>query len=219
MRLIHLLSATARLAACLLGAGTAKADDVVRVGVCAPSLGPAIAPFAGGAKYGWFAKEGITPAPVAVNTAIDCAKYVAIGQFRYAMPSIEPLVGLHLQGVDIRTFYTVCEGTNYGIAVPADSPIHAVADLKGKRVGVTSLSSVGVYIVRALAQQAGLNAAADISTVVVGQGAQTAELLRQKQADALGMLDTQYALVVPCRCSGRAGCSSARSPSRGRCRA
>ena len=194
MKLTTYLSA-AMCAAAFAFIRPAHAEDTVRVGVCAPSLGPAIAPFAVGMKYGWFAKEGITVAPVAVNTATDCAKYVATGQFRYAMPSIEPLVGLQLQGVDIRTFYTVCEGTNYGIAVPADSPIHSTADLRGKKVGVTSLSSVGVYIVRALAQKAGLDGARDVFPVVVGQGAQTAELLRQKQADALSMFDTQYALV------------------------
>ncbi len=195
MKPIRWILAVTCVAALAFGIRPARADDLVKVGVCAPSLGPAIAPFAVGVKYGWFAKEGITIAPVAVNTATDCAKYVATGQFRYAMPSIEPLVGLHLQGVDARIFYTVCEGTNYGIAVPDDSPIHTIADLKGKRIGVTSLSSVGIYIVRALAQKAGLDGTHDISAVVVGQGAQTAELLRQKQADALSMFDTQYALV------------------------
>ena len=79
--------------------------------------------------------------------------------------------------------------------MPADSPVKTMADLKGKRIGVTSMASAGVIVARALAKQAGLDPDKDISIVVAGESAQTAALLRSKQVDALSQFDTQYALT------------------------
>src|SRR5262249_19174118 len=83
----------------------------------------------------------------------------------------------------------------YGIAVPADSPVKAVTDLKGKKIGVTSMASAGVIVARALVKQAGMDPDKDVNIVVAGEAAQTAALLNSKQVDALSQFDTQYALT------------------------
>src|SRR4029079_6906344 len=70
------------------------------------------------------------------------------------------------------------------------------ADLKGKKIGVTSMASAGVIIARALAANNGFNPDKDISIVVAGESAQTAALLRSHQIDALSQFDTQYALTI-----------------------
>jgi len=113
----------------------------------------------------------------------------------YGVPSIEPLAIIRPQGVKAKNFYTAYQGNIYGIAVPADSPVQRFADLKGKRIGVTSMASGGVIIARALAAINGLNPDRDISIVVAGEAAQTAALLRSGQVDALSQFDTQYALT------------------------
>jgi NitT/TauT family transport system substrate-binding protein len=97
--------------------------------------------------------------------------------------------------VKIKNFYTAYQANIYGIAVPDDSPIKAFADLKGKKIGVTSMASAGVIVARALAANNGFNPDKDISIVVAGEAAQTAALLRNKQVDALSQFDTQYALT------------------------
>ena len=50
----------------------------------------------------------------------------------------------------------------YGIAVPEDSPIKTFADLKGKKIGVTSMASAGVIVARALAANNGFNPDKDV---------------------------------------------------------
>src|SRR5207237_2324290 len=87
------------------------------------------------------------------------------------------------------------QGNVYGIAVPADSAVKRFEDLKGKRVGVISMSSAGVIIARALAANHGMDPDRDISIVVAGEAAQTAALLRSGEVDALSQFDTQYALT------------------------
>jgi NitT/TauT family transport system substrate-binding protein len=123
-------------------------------------------------------------------------KLVATKDVQVSLPSVEPLAIIRPQGVKAKFFYTAYQGNIYGIAVPADSPVKSIADLKGKRIGVTSMASAGVIVARALAKQAGLDPDKDISIVVAGESAQTAALLLSRQVDALSQFDTQYALAM-----------------------
>jgi NitT/TauT family transport system substrate-binding protein len=97
--------------------------------------------------------------------------------------------------VKIKNYYTAYQANIYGIAVPEDSPIKTFADLKGKKIGVTSMASAGVIVARALAANNGFNPDKDVLIVVAGEAAQTAALLRSHQVDALSQFDTQYALT------------------------
>src|SRR3954468_3655558 len=182
----------------VLGALAAPADAeprTVRVGWCARTVSSAAAPFAIAQKLGWFDKAGIKVELVPLPGSTDCVKLVATRDVQISLPSMEPLAIIRSQGVKAKFFYTAYQGNIYGIAVPVDSPVKTMADLKGKRIGVTSMASAGVVLARALARQAGLDPDKDISIVVAGESAQTAALLRSKQIDALSQFDTQYALT------------------------
>ncbi|HEX8110291.1 MAG TPA: ABC transporter substrate-binding protein [Kofleriaceae bacterium] len=182
----------------VLGALAAPADaDVrtVRVGWCAKTVSSAAAPFAIAQKLGWFEKAGIKVELVPLPGSTDCVKLMATRDVQVSLASMEPLAIVRPQGVKAKFFYTAYQGNIYGIAVPADSPVKSMADLKGKRIGVISMASAGVVVARALAKQAGLDPDKDISIVVAGESAQTAALLRSKQVDALSQFDTQYALT------------------------
>jgi NitT/TauT family transport system substrate-binding protein len=183
--------------ACLLGmAGfAATAQTTVRVGTCARTLSTGLAPFAVAMKMGWYARDGIKVELVPLAGGTDCVKLVATKEIPYALAPAEPLAIIREQGVKAKIFYNAYQGNVFGIAVPQGSAITKIADLKGKRIGVTSMSSTGVLIARALAASAGLNPDADIQIVVAGEGAQTAALLRAGQVDALSQFDVQYAMV------------------------
>jgi NitT/TauT family transport system substrate-binding protein len=173
----------------------ARAETTVRLAWCGPVVSTAAAPFAIAQKMGWFGEGGLAVQLIPVPGSSDCVREVATGDLPYAIPSPETVALMRLQGVKMKTFYTAYQSNIYGLAVPADSPIQTVADLKGKTIGVTAMSSAGVVIVRALAADAGLNPASDIRIVVSGEGGQTAALLRNHQFDALSQFDAAYALV------------------------
>ncbi len=183
-------------------AGLAAASEIasaqvttVRVGWCARTISSAAAPFAIAMKMGWFEKAGIKVELVPVPGSGDCTKLVATKDVAFALPSAEPVLVIRPQGADVKVFYTAYQGNIYGYAVPVDSPIKAVADLKGKKVGVIGMGSAGAIVARALVADAGMDPVKDISIVVAGEGAQTAALLSGKQIDALSQFDTQYALI------------------------
>jgi len=173
----------------------AEAQTTVRVAWCARTVSSAAAPFAIATKMGWFAKDGIKVELVPMPGSTDCVKAVATKDVQYGLPSIEPLAIIRPQGVKVKNYYTAYQANIYGIAVPDDSPIKTFADLKGKKIGVTSMASAGVIVARALASNNGFNPDKDILIVVAGEAAQTAALLRGKQVDALSQFDTQYALT------------------------
>ena len=186
------------LLALALGCNSAVAQTplkTVRVGWCAKTVSSAAAPFAVATKMGWYEKAGIKIELVPLPGSTDCVKLVATKELPYANPSVEPLAIITKQGVKAKTFYTGYQGYIYGIAVPAESPVTSITELKGKRIGVTSMASAGFIVARALAAEAGMNPDKDVSIVVAGEAAQTAALLRSGQVDALSQFDTQYALT------------------------
>src|SRR5262249_6470209 len=130
----------AALGAALLWSVHARAQTNLRVGWCARTISSAAAPFALATKMGWFAKTGISVQLIPLPGSPSCVKLVATKELDASLPSIEPVAVIHAQGVRIRTFYTAYQGNVYGFAVPAESTIRSIADIKGKRIGVIGMS-------------------------------------------------------------------------------
>jgi NitT/TauT family transport system substrate-binding protein len=173
----------------------APAQTKLRVGWCSRTISSAATPFAVATKMGWYKQDGVEVELIALAGSGDCTKTVATKEISFALPSVEPLAAARPQGVKAKIFYTAYQGNIYGIAVPADSPVQKMTDLKGKTIGVISMGSAGVQIARALAATYGMDPTSDINVVVAGEGAQTAAMLRSRQVDALSQYDTQYAMV------------------------
>ena len=192
MRLARLLSTAATLLAL---APLARAEETIRVGWCASTISAAASPYAVAQKMGWFGERGVKVIVTPLPGSTDCVKEVATGDLPFSVPSIEPVLIIHPQGVKAKIFFTAYQSFGYGIAVPADSPIKDFADLKGKTIGVTSMASAAVVVARAQLSSAGIDPTTQARIVVAGEGAQTAALLRGKQMDALSQFDTQYAMV------------------------
>src|SRR3981189_3633581 len=195
------ISALALGAAALLGAlvpllpPAGGAETTIRVGWCAKTVTSAGAPFAIATKLGWYANAGIKVELVPFPGSPGWVKVGATGELPYSLPSDEPLAIIRPQGVKARIFYTAYQGYIYGIRVPVDSPIKGFADLKGKSIGVAAMSSGGFIVARAVAANNGPDPARDVRIVAIGEGAQAAAMVRDKQVDALSIYDTQYTLI------------------------
>ena len=168
--------------------------STVRVGNCAPALTAGQAPFALAIKRGWFAEEGIEVKLVGLPGSSDCVKNVATGAIPFAVAAVEPQAAARVQGVKAKTFYTAYQRNIFGLAVPADSPIQKVADLRGKTIGIPGLGG-GMLFTKALIAAAGMNPESDVKIVVTGGGPHTAAMVRGKQVDALCHFDTQFAAI------------------------
>ena len=173
----------------------ARAQTVLMVGWCASNVTSAAAPLAVAQKLGWFDAAAFRVEPYPLEGSKDCVTAVATGSLPYALASIEPLALVGPHAAQVKVFYTAYQGNIYGLAVPEDSPIHTLADLHGKRIGVTSMASGGVIVARALVASVGLDPAHDIRLVEIGEGLQAAAAVARGDVDALSLYDVQYALV------------------------
>lgn len=73
----------------------------------------------------------------------------------------------------------------WGVAVKKDGPIKTAADLKGRNVGIVSLSSGGIPLLKSYLKGAGLNPESDVNFIATGAGAQPLSALQSGQVDAL----------------------------------
>lgn len=189
------MAVTWSLLLCAAAPSPARAETELRVGWCARTVTSAAAPFAVAAKMGWYRQAGLDVKLAPLPGSTDCVKLVATGQLPYALPSVEALPAVRAQGVRARIFYTAYQGNIYGVEVPREGAIRTVKDLRGKRVGVASMASGAVQVVRGVLAENGMDPERDAHVVAVGEAAQAAALLRSGQVDALALYDTQFALV------------------------
>ena len=192
-RIFKVLSLAAALVISMVGSSTGAEN--VRVGWCTKAVTSATSPWAIAMKLGWLEKEGIGLTVIPTGGMADCMRLVATRDYFLALSGLEALPTMREQGVKMKIIYTAYRNYIFGIKVPADGPIKTVADLKGKKIGVNSMSSNGVMVTRAMAVSAGLDPEKDINIVVIGEGAQAAAQLKNKQADAYSAFDTAYVLV------------------------
>lgn len=191
-RLIAVLAGT-----CLLFLVDLEAfsQTMVHVGYCVRTIASNAAPYAIAQKMGWFAESGIQIELVPIAGATDCVKFLATKQVDFVLASVEPLALIRGQGVKAHIFYTSLQGFIFRIAVPENSPVRTFADLRGKSIGVQSMGAAAVIFARGVAARAGLDPDRDVRIVVVGEGAQTAALVRKGEVDAVSQFDTGQAML------------------------
>jgi NitT/TauT family transport system substrate-binding protein len=144
------------------------------------------------AYLGYFKEEGleveVNPMPgaaAAMQLVVGGRADFAIGNPSGAMIAIQ-------KGADVRFFYTSIRGDIFGVALPAESGMKSLADLKGKTIGVSSFASGGTNYAKGLMKTIGLESGRDYNIVEVGVGARAAGAYRSKQVDAFSLWDEMY---------------------------
>ena len=74
---------------------------------------------------------------------------------------------------------------DWGLGVKEDGPIQSIIDLKGGRIGIVSLATGGVPMLKALLRQNGIDPDRDVNIVAVGAGTQALQALRSGQVQGL----------------------------------
>jgi NitT/TauT family transport system substrate-binding protein len=120
---------------------------------------------------------------------------IIAGKAAFAMGTVEPLMISRQKGARIVAIYNHTREGIYTLAVPADSPITSVAQLKRKSIGVLSLTSGAVVFAKAMLRRGGLDPDRDVDFVPIGQGAQAVAVVTGKRVDALAYFDWGYAVM------------------------
>jgi ABC-type nitrate/sulfonate/bicarbonate transport system substrate-binding protein len=140
--------------ALVLSSGAANAVDQVRVGKAVPNS------FAFGAtevgiEAKTFEQEGIEIVATGFRGDAQLQQALAAGGVDVGLGS-GPGLGFRIKGapaIGVASMYGA--PSNLALLVPVNSPIKTLADLKGKRIGVTTVGSLTDWLVRELSRQQG----------------------------------------------------------------
>ena len=94
----------------------------------------------------------------------------------------------------IQAVYLQDIGSAYEIVVPEEGAIKSVADLKGKKIGVISLATGAIPVVKAMLHQANVPAD-DVEMLPVGVGAQALAALKSDRVQALSLFRGSHAAI------------------------
>ena len=140
--------------AALLVVSAAHAAEKLPVGKAALTS-PAVLPLDIGVKTGIFAKHGIDVEIVAFQGAAKMHQAMLGGSVDIGIGG-GPEMALIAKGAPELAVCNVAPAVAFlGILVPADSPIHDVADLKGKKIAVAAVGGLSYWLTLELDRREG----------------------------------------------------------------
>ncbi|MEU8117813.1 ABC transporter substrate-binding protein [Spirillospora sp. NPDC049024] len=193
---VALAVAALALAGCGGSSGGKSSDgrDRIRLGIGSPSWNAGYATLAVSEARGYFAKEGLDVDVQLFPSGTQVAQQVISGQIDVGLMTPEPVSIGHAKDTGLTYFAQYWTRWIYSLKVPENSPIASVADLKGKRIGVTAVASSGGTFARTAMKTQGLDPDS-IKLLPIGAGAEQVTAIKSGKVDALALWDTQYQIV------------------------
>jgi NitT/TauT family transport system substrate-binding protein len=118
----------------------------------------------------FFKQEGLQVKAVPTDGSSFVTQQLIAGHEKYGVASLPATYIAAAKGADLHGIASLTHDDAAQLSVPTDSPIHSVADLRGKAVGITSPGDGAVPVVEAVLRSAGLTPNKDVRLVVVGAG-------------------------------------------------
>ena len=143
---------------------------------------PYYAPLYLAQEKGYFAEEGLN-VEFYYAAAADIVKNVAAGNVEFGFPNADAVVAAKAQDIPVKVVHTTYQEGLGAIIFGTDSGIKTPADLKGKKVAVTSLGSANYFQLQAAMESEGLSVD-DVQVEIVGTGA-ILTALTEGQVDAI----------------------------------
>lgn len=147
------------------------------------------------AVLGYWKAEGLDVEVASVEGSAAGMQQIGSGNIQVVSLGPEEIIIGREKGVKIKGVFVQARTTIFRIVVPAESPIKAVSELRGKTIGVPALASGSVPFAKALVASVGMNPEKDIKILAVGVGAPGLLALQQKTVDALALWDTLQASI------------------------
>lgn len=143
---------------------------------------------------GFYKDEGLKVKTNLFPSATQAAQQVAGGGADLGLMTVEPVAIGHDKDLGLKYFGSYWSKWIYSLQVPEGSDVKSIADLKGKKIGVSAVASSGATFARTALELNGLDATS-AKLVPIGAGAQQINAIKTGQVDALALWDIQYQIV------------------------
>lgn len=174
------------------GDGQGKVSLTVAMGHEAPYPGEEAVMYAVPKALGLFDELGIDVTYEPTQGSGVAVQLVQAGQADLGQGNPSAVMAAIAEGATIKMVYNIIPTYGSGLAVLPDSPITSPTQLRGKTIGVSSLSSSRLLDAKEMVKSAGLDPERDVSFAAVGTGAQAAAALTSGQVDGLYLWDAAY---------------------------
>ena len=187
------------LSACGSGSGSDDSAEAgkltsVKFAMASPSWNAGFAVMAVVEAEGFYEEEGLKVTTNLFPSATQAAQQVAGGGADLGLMTVEPVAIGHDKDLNLAYFSSYWAKWIYSLEVPAGSSVKSIADLKGKKIGVSAVASSGATFARTALKLNGMTEN-DASLVPIGAGAQQINAIKTGQVDVLALWDIQYQLV------------------------
>jgi NitT/TauT family transport system substrate-binding protein len=175
----------------------AQATEKVRFGFAQTAVSPILINFIVPQYLGYFKDEGLDVELVTLgtNAAVMASLEQKRVEFGVGVPSFQLPVVAKGDKLPAINFFEYTYPFKWSVAVKRDSPIHSLADLKGKVVGVSSLGVTDFPIGKALLRLSNIDPAKDVQWLAVGSGITAGQALERGSVDALVYFDTGFGQI------------------------
>ncbi len=143
-------------------------------------------------QAGFFKEEGLQVEVRYARGGPLTVQLVAAGDADVGHIVWEPALQAYLKGVKGKFIYQTYTRSSFYLADKASSDIKSGKDLAGKRIGVSSMQSPGIFMAKSIARNAGVDPAS-MTFLPVGVGASSLAALEDGKVDVLSFWDTLYA--------------------------
>lgn len=144
---------------------------------------------------GYFEEEGLNVTVEAINGSGAVLQALSAGQAHFGRPGPGPLIAARSRGVNAVHIYNVAARSNFGIAVPEDSDIQTVEELKGKVIGTGTADGAEVGFARNVMTGAGMKEGDDFEFLTVGDGGPATAAFLNKEIDAYSASTADTAIL------------------------
>ncbi len=152
-------------------------------------------PVAVAIEKGFYEKAGVKAEVVNFKGGAPAIQALVGGAIHFCICAPEHVIRLRNRGVDGIVALPLNERTPYVLVAQGGSAVKSIADLKGKKIGITTAGSLTDNLVRLALQRAGLNPDRDVEIVSIGPSNNQVAALRTNQI-AAGMLSGFDALDI-----------------------
>lgn len=190
----RMLAASAAAIGLLSGSGLQAANAAEKVVFAYPTnISLSNAPTLMAVGMGYFKEAGLDVQITFFQGAAVMLPQVTQKHITFGWITPDPLIVARQPGRDalpVKLYYNGIYMSPFEIVVEQGSPIKALADLKGKKIGVGAMSWGNLSVTKAMLKGLGMELQRDYEFVPVGVGPAAFRALADGKVDALNLFDT-----------------------------
>jgi NitT/TauT family transport system substrate-binding protein len=138
---------------------------------------------------GYWKEEGYDVEVVTVAGSLQGLQQLAAGGVEFSMLNSTGLIQADTDNnLAVRGIMGIGV-IDWGIAVTDESPIKSIADFKGKKIGIVSLATGGVPLLKGLLAANGMTMGTDVQLIATGGGAPALDALKSDRVQGLMFWD------------------------------